>query len=71
MPTILDEIVEAKRKEVALQKESVSLADLEGHITSRATPENFSRALRGRGVQLISPRGASSLPPDPLMSAGG
>jgi len=54
MPTILDEIVEAKRKEVALQKEAVSLADLEGHITSRATPENFSSALRGRGVQLIS-----------------
>ena len=54
MPTILDDIVEEKRKEVALQKEAVSLSDLEGRITAQPTPGNFSSALRGSGVQLIA-----------------
>ena len=53
-PSILDRIVSDKREELARQKELLSLDDLEHHIKARQTPLDFSRALSGRGVQLIA-----------------
>jgi indole-3-glycerol phosphate synthase len=53
-PSILDGIVADKRAEVARQKEAVSLNDLDQRIAAQQTPLNFSRALSGRGVQLIA-----------------
>jgi indole-3-glycerol phosphate synthase len=54
MPSILDDIVVQKRKELARQKEQVPLADLEKRIASQPPALVFSGALRGRGVQLIA-----------------
>lgn len=54
MPSILDDIVADKRKELAQQKEQVSLSDLQSRIVSQQTPLDLSRALQGRGVQLIA-----------------
>jgi indole-3-glycerol phosphate synthase len=53
-PSILDGIVGDKRQELARQKEAVPLNDLDQRISAQQTPLNFSRALSGRGVQLIA-----------------
>ena len=77
MPSILDEIVAAKREELALQKESVSLETLREQIGSRPRPLNLSGALMGGGIRLIaevkkaSPsRGLLSPDFDPVRLAG-
>ena len=54
MPSILDEIVSAKRQELALQKESVSLDMLRDRIAAQPRPFNLSGALMGGGVRLIA-----------------
>ena len=54
MPNILDEIVAAKRQELALQKESVSLAMLQDRIAAQPRPLNLSGALMGGGIRLIA-----------------
>jgi indole-3-glycerol phosphate synthase len=54
MPNILDEIVTAKRQELALQKESVSLDMLQDRIASQPRPLNLSGALMGGGIRLIA-----------------
>jgi indole-3-glycerol phosphate synthase len=43
-----------KRQELARQKELVPPAQLDRRITAQQTPLDFSRALQGRGVQLIA-----------------
>ena len=54
MPNILDEIVAAKRQELALQKESVSLGMLQDQIAAQSRPLNLSGALMGGGIRLIA-----------------
>ena len=54
MPSILDEIVAAKRGELALQKEAVPFEKLEEAIASQPRPLNFSGALLSGGVRLIA-----------------
>ncbi|MBI2165353.1 MAG: indole-3-glycerol phosphate synthase TrpC [Chloroflexi bacterium] len=61
MPTILDRIVEAKRKELAQSKQRAPLADLKTRIKGHPThgepvkpPLNFSGALWGESVRLIA-----------------
>ena len=54
MPNILDEIIKAKRPELALQKEEVSLAELEHRIAGQAAPLDLAGALRGERVSLIA-----------------
>ena len=54
MPNILDEIVAAKRKELALVKESLSLAAQHERIVSRPAPLSLAGALRGGMVRLIA-----------------
>ena len=54
MPSILDEIVSEKRRELAQQQELVTLAALEERIAARLTPLNLSGALLGREVRLIA-----------------
>jgi indole-3-glycerol phosphate synthase len=54
MPSILDEIVAEKRQELALQKEAVSLPDLERRIASLTAPADFPTALQGAGIHLIA-----------------
>ena len=54
MPSILDEIVAAKRVELAESKAEVSLADLEAAAASQPRPLNLSGALLGGGVRLIA-----------------
>ena len=54
MPNILDEIVAAKRVEVAESKSKVSLADLETSASGQPRPLNLSGALLGGGVRLIA-----------------
>ena len=54
MPNILDEIVAAKRRELPLQKEAVSLDALQGAIADQDRPLNLSDALMGGGVRLIA-----------------
>ncbi len=54
MATILDEIVAAKRGELALQKEAVPFEKLEEAIASQPRPLNFSGALLSGGVRLIA-----------------
>ena len=54
MPSILDEIVAAKRIELADSKTRVSLADLEAAAASQPRPLNLSGALLGGGVRLIA-----------------
>ncbi len=54
MASILDEIVAAKKEELALQKESVSLEALQTQISSQPRPLNLSGALIGGGIRLIA-----------------
>ena len=54
MPNILDEIITAKRPELALQKEEVPLTDLERRIAGQPAPLDLAGALRGKGVSLIA-----------------
>ncbi|MDP6549921.1 MAG: indole-3-glycerol phosphate synthase TrpC [Dehalococcoidia bacterium] len=54
MPGILDEIVAAKRGELAGQKEAVSLESLRDQLGSRPAPLNLSGALMGGGIRLIA-----------------
>ena len=53
MPTILDDIVAAKRGELELQKEQFPLDALEKRIGEQPRPLNFSGALLGDRVRLI------------------
>ena len=54
MPSILDEIVAAKRGELADAKRAAPLADLERAAARLARPLNLSGALLGGGVRLIA-----------------
>ena len=54
MPNILDEIVAAKRIELAESKSQVSLSDLESVAAGQPRPLNLSGALLGGGVRLIA-----------------
>ena len=54
MPNILDEIVAAKRVELAESKAQVSLSDLEAAAASQPRPLHLSGALLGGGVRLIA-----------------
>ena len=54
MPTILDEIVAAKRQELAQQQEQFPLAVLETSIASQPPPLDLAAALGGRTVSLIA-----------------
>ncbi len=54
MPGILDEIIDAKRGELASQKEAVPLGTLQERIASRPSPLNLSGALMGGGIRLIA-----------------
>jgi indole-3-glycerol phosphate synthase len=54
MPGILDEIVAAKRGELASQKEAVPLNALQDQIESRPAPLNLSGSLLGSGIRLIA-----------------
>ena len=53
MPTILDDIVAAKRGELEQQRSEVPLEALEERIAAQARPLNFSGALLGDRVRLI------------------
>jgi len=54
MPNILDEIITAKRVELAEGMSQVSLADLESAAANQPRPLNLSGALLGGGVRLIA-----------------
>ena len=54
MLNILDEIVTAKRAELAESKAQVSLVDLEAAAADQPRPLNLSGALLGGGVRLIA-----------------
>ena len=54
MANILDEIVTAKRQELALQRKSVSLNALLEGIASQPRPLNLSGALMGEEIRLIA-----------------
>ncbi len=55
MPTILDEIVVAKRKEIAAARQRVSEDTLRGQIEAAPKPRDFSAALvTGDAVRLIA-----------------
>ena len=54
MPSILDEIVAAKRGELADARRAAPLADLERAAAGRPRPLNLSGALLGGGVRLIA-----------------
>ncbi len=54
MPNILDDIVAAKRQELALQKESVPLDALQRQAAEQPRPLNLSGALMGGGIRLIA-----------------
>ena len=54
MSNILDEIVAAKRQELALQKEQVSLTALREKIAGQPAPLSLSGALTGGGIKLIA-----------------
>ncbi|HCP23032.1 MAG: indole-3-glycerol phosphate synthase TrpC [SAR202 cluster bacterium] len=54
MPSILDEIVAAKRVELAESKDRIPLAALESEVGYQARPLNLSGALLGGGVRLIA-----------------
>ena len=54
MPSILDEIVAAKRVELAKSKAQVSITDLEAVAARQPRPLNLSGALLGGGVRLIT-----------------
>tara|TARA_B100000029_G_scaffold491080_1_gene550847 strand:+ start:1144 stop:1944 length:801 start_codon:yes stop_codon:yes gene_type:complete len=54
VPSILDEIVAAKRVELAESKDRIPLAALESEVGYQARPLNLSGALLGGGVRLIA-----------------
>ena len=54
MPSILDEIVAAKRLELVEQKKQVSQASLEAAAAAQSRPFNLSGALLSGGVRLIA-----------------
>ncbi len=54
MPNILDEIVAAKRIELADSKIQISVAELESAAADQPRPFNLSVALLGGGVRLIA-----------------
>ena len=54
MPTILDDIVAAKRGELERQRSEVPLEALEQRIATQPRPLNFSGALLGDRVRLIA-----------------
>ena len=54
MPNILDEIVAAKRIELADSKKLISVAELESAAANQPRPLNLSGALLGGGVRLIA-----------------
>ena len=54
MANILDDIVAAKRQELALQKETVPLRALQASAASQQRPLNLSNALMGEGIRLIA-----------------
>ena len=54
MPSILDEIVAAKRAELAEAKQSASLADVQQAAAEQPGPLNLSGALGGVGIRLIA-----------------
>jgi len=54
MPNILDEIVAAKRIELADSKKLISVAELESAAADQPRPLNLSGALLGGGVRLIA-----------------
>ena len=54
MPNILDEIVAAKRVELAESKTQISVAELESAAANQPRPLNLSGALLGGGVRLIA-----------------
>ena len=54
MANILDEIVAAKKQELAAQKQVVTLERLQEQIASQPPPLNLSAALNGEGVRLIA-----------------
>ena len=54
MPSILDEIVAAKRVELAEAMRATALADVERAATEQPRPLNLSGALIGGGIRLIA-----------------
>ena len=52
--TILDRIVEAKRKDLEEARQGVSLAELERRIASQPSPRSLSAVLRGERTDLIA-----------------
>ena len=54
MPNILDEIVAAKREELAQVKANASLATVQDQISQRDAPLSLGGALRGGAVRLIA-----------------
>lgn len=54
MPTILDEIVAAKKTELASQKKAVTLEQLLEKISGQPAPIDFADALRGDSIRLIA-----------------
>ena len=54
MPTILDEIVAAKKTELASQKKAVPLELLLEQISGQPAPIDFADALRGNSIRLIA-----------------
>lgn len=54
MANILDEIVAAKKQELAIQRQAVSLERLQEQIASQPPPLNLRAVLNGEGVRLIA-----------------
>ena len=54
MPTILDEIVAAKKTELASQKKAAPLEGLLEQISGQPAPIDFADALRGDSIRLIA-----------------
>lgn len=54
IPDILQEIVEAKRKELERQKVNSSLADITDKASQQSSPLNFSGALLGSSIRVIA-----------------
>ena len=54
IPDILQEIVEAKRKELEHQKVNFSLADITDKASQQSSPLNFSGALLGSSIRVIA-----------------
>ena len=54
IPDILQEIVEAKRKELESQKQNLPLDRLADRVTQQPRPLNFSGALLGSSLRVIA-----------------